>query len=103
MLGKVIVDPHADKTIYVLTKLDLLYKQGEEVAKSRLDKIIDETKESAPPPPRAAAAARCRRRPQVLKQQCSGSQARARPAAARRPPPTAQFVELTVRWWQSDG
>ena len=45
VLGKVIVDPHADKTIYVLTKLDLLYKQGEEVAKSRLDKIVDETKE----------------------------------------------------------
>jgi hypothetical protein len=45
VLGKDIVDPHADKTIYVLTKLDLLCKQGEEVAKSRLDKIVDETKE----------------------------------------------------------
>ncbi len=45
VLGKDIVDPHADKTIYVLTKLDLLYKLGEEVAKLRLDKIVDETKQ----------------------------------------------------------
>jgi hypothetical protein len=39
------VDPHADKTIAVLTKLDLLCKQGEEVAKSRLDRIVRKTKE----------------------------------------------------------
>jgi hypothetical protein len=45
VLGQVIVDPHADKTIAVLTKLDLLCKQGEEVAKSRLDRIVRKTKE----------------------------------------------------------
>ncbi len=45
ILGKVIVSPHADKTIAVLTKVDLLCKQGDAVAKSRLGKIVRDTKQ----------------------------------------------------------
>jgi hypothetical protein len=43
VLGKPIVKPHVEKTTTVLTKLDVLFKQGEVPTKSRIAKIVRDT------------------------------------------------------------